>query len=201
MLREIFELIQRNATDTVINNSAVPDEQNDAVVAEATNTIAAGLRNIVAGGGLQNFLSLFAEGKEERSSLVSNPIVNMMIGHFAGKLMGKFNMSGGQANQVANSLIPDALMSLINKTNDGSGGFSLEGLLNSITGGQVSHQQNTDGLNLQDIVNQFGAGEQVPAGGGGLMDILSKFAEGAQQQQQQNGGGGLMDLIEGFLKK
>jgi len=201
MLKEIFDLIKGNATDTVINNPAVPDEQNDAVVAEATNTVASGLRNIVAGGGLQSLLSLFAGGQKQGSSLMSNPIVNMMIGHFAGKLMGKFNMSGGQANQVANSLIPDALGSLINKTNEGSNGFSLEGLLNSITGGQVTQQQNAGGFNLQDLVNQFGGSQQGSSDGGGLMDILSKFTEGAQQQQQKNGGGGLMDLIEGFLKK
>jgi len=201
MLEEIFNLIKGNATESVINNPAVPNDQNDAVVAEATNTVASGLRNIVAGGGMQNLLSMFGGGQKQGSSLMSNPIVNMMVGHFAGKLMSKFNMGGGQANQVANSLIPDALNSLINKTNQGSNGFSLEGLLNSITGGQVTEQQNKNSFNLQDLVNQFGGGEQSSAGGGGLMDILSKFTEGAQQQQQKNGAGGLMDLIEGFLKK
>ena len=201
MLREIFDLIKGNATETVINNPAVPDEQNDAVVAEATNTVASGLRNIVAGGGLQNLLALFAGGQKQGSSLMSNPIINMMVGHFAGKLMSKFNMGGGQANQVANSLIPDALSSLINKTNEGSNGFSLEGLLNSITGGKVTEQQDTGGFNLQDLVSQFGGAQQAPAGRGGLMDVLSKFTQGAQEQQQKNAGGGLMDLIEGFLKK
>lgn len=202
MLEEIFNLIKGNATESVINNPAIPNDQNDAVVAEATNTVASGLRNIVAGGGLQNLLSMFGGGQKQGTSLMSNPIVNMMIGHFAGKLMSKFNMGGGQANQVASSLIPDALSSLINKTNEGNGGFSLDGLLNSITGGQVAQQQQAgNGFNLQDLVNQFGGSGQGTTGGGGLMDILSKFTEGAQQQQQRNGGGGLMDLIEGFLKK
>ncbi len=202
MLEEIFNLIKGNATESVINNPAVPNDQNDAVVAEATNTVASGLRNIVAGGGVQSLLSMFSGGQKQGSSLMSNPIVNMMVGHFAGKLMSKFNMGGGQANQVANSLIPDALNSLINKTNEGSNGFSLEGLLNSITGGQVTQQQQAGGgFNIQDLVSQFNTGEQASAGGGGLMDILSRFTEGAQQQQQRNGGGGLMDLIEGFLKK
>ena len=52
MLKELFELVKGNATETVINNPDVPNEHNDAVVAEATNTVASGLRNIVAGGGL-----------------------------------------------------------------------------------------------------------------------------------------------------
>ena len=183
----------------------MPNDQNDAVVAEATNTVASGLRNIVAGGGLQNLLSLFNSGNNPQSQsgngLMSNPIVNMMVGHFAGKLMSKFNMGGSDANQVANNLIPNVLSNLVNKTNDpGNNSFSLEGLLNSITGGQVAEQQSSGGFNLQDLVGQFTGGNQN-AGGSGLMDIVSKFTQGAQQQQQKNGGGGLMDLIQGFLKK
>ena len=203
MLEEIFNLIKGNATESVINNPAVPDEQNDAVVAEATNTVAAGLRNIVAGGGLQNLLAMFSGGQKQSGNLLSNPIVNMMVGHFAGKLMSKFNMGGSQANQVATGLIPGVIGSLINKTNEGSNGFSLEALLNSITGGQVTQQQSTGGFNLQDILSQLGGAQQSneASPGGGLADIFSRFAEGAQQQQQKNGGGGLMDLIEGFIKK
>ena len=89
MLKELFDLVKGNASDAVINNPDVPNVHNDAVVAEATNTIASGLRNVVAGGGLQSLLSLFGGGNDKKS-LLSNPIVSMMMGHFAGKLMNKF---------------------------------------------------------------------------------------------------------------
>jgi len=62
MLKELFELVKGNATDTVINNPDVPNEYNNEVVAEATNTVASGMRNIVAGGGIQSLLSLFRGG-------------------------------------------------------------------------------------------------------------------------------------------
>ena len=91
MLEELFNLVKGTATDSVINNPDVPNEQNNEVVAEATNTVASGLRNMVAGGGLQNIISMFTNSggqqNDGKSSLLSNPIVNMMIGHFAGKLM------------------------------------------------------------------------------------------------------------------
>jgi len=125
-------------------------------------------------------------------------LVSMMIGHFVGKLTNKFNMSGGDANQVANNLIPQVLSSLVNKSNDNNDStFSLEGLLNSITGGQLDQQQQNNGINLQDIIGQLSGGQQ---NGGGMSDILAQLAQGAQQQQQRNGGGGLMDLIKGFMK-
>ena len=67
----------------------------------------------------------------------------------------------------------------------------------------VQEQQNSgnSGFNFQDLIGQFtGNGTQQSNGGGGLMDIISKLAGGAQNQQQRNGGGGLMDLIKGFIK-
>lgn len=213
MLEELFNLVKGSASESVINNPDVPNEQNNEVVAEATNTVASGLRNMVAGGGLQNILSLFGgKGNNQQQGnggILNNPIISMMIGHFAGKLMSKFKMGGQQANSVASNLIPNVISNLVNKTNDpNDSSFSLEKLLNSITGGQsgqvVQEQQQTTGnadFNLSDLISQFTGGQQNSgSGGGGLMDIVSKLAGGAQAQQQQNGGGGLMDIIKGFIK-
>ncbi len=206
MLKQLFDLVKESSNDAVINNPDIPNEKNEEVVAEATNTVASGLRNMVAGGGLQSILSMFNnKGGNGRGGLMGNPIVSMMIGHFAGKLMSKFNLGGNKANNVASSLIPNALSNLINKTNDpADNGFSLEKLLSSITGGQTQQlvdeerTKGNSGFNFQDIISQFsGDGKQA---GGGLMDIVSKLAGGAQNQQQRNGGGGLMDLIKGFIK-
>ena len=193
MLEELFNLVKGSAGDSVINNPDVPNEHNNEVVAEATNTVASGLRNMVAGGGLQNIISMFTNsgGQQSggKSGLLSNPIVNMMIGHFAGKLMSKFNLGGSQANNVASSLIPNVISGLINKTNDPNNStFSLEGLLNSITGGKtaevVQEQQSSgnSGFNFQDLIGQFTGGGSQSGGGGGLMDIVSKLAGGAQNQ-------------------
>jgi hypothetical protein len=207
MLEELLNLVKGTATESVVNNADIPNENNNAVIAEATNTVASGLRNMVAGGGLQNILSLFSGGQQQDGkSLLSNPIVNMMVGHFAGKLMSKYNLQGNQASNVANNLIPNVISNLINKTNDpNNSSFSIEGLLNSITGGQstqVAQEQQSNGntgFNFQDLISQFSGSGQTN-GGGGLMDIVSKLAGGAQSQQQKNGGAGLMDLIQGFLK-
>jgi hypothetical protein len=210
MLEELFNLVKGVSGDTVVNNPDIPNEHNNDVVAEATNTVASGLRNMVAGGGLESILSLFSnKGGQGNtiSSLLNNPIVNMMIGHFAGKLTTKYKVGGPQANNVARNLIPDVISNLISKTNDPSNnGFSLEGLLNSITGGQtaqvVQEQQNSgnSGFNFQDLIGKFTGGGQQNGDGNGLMDIVSKLAGGAQAQQEKNGGGGLMDLIKGFMK-
>lgn len=192
MLKELFDLVKGHATETVINNPAVPNEHNEEVVAEATNTVASGLRNVVAGGGVQSLLNLFGSGGSDKKSLLSNPIVSMMMGHFAGKLMNKFGLNNNQANHLSGNLIPDVLGSLINKTNDPNDkGFSLENLLGSITGNKSAQPS---GGGIGDLLKQFGGGAQ----GGGIMDIVKSLAGGAQQQQQKNGN--LLDLIKGFGK-
>jgi hypothetical protein len=198
MLKELIDLVKGRAQEPVINNPAVPNEYNKAVVAEATNTIASGLRNMVAGGGLQSLLALFGSGGRDRKNLLSNPIVSMMMGHFAGKLINKYNLDANQANNLSGSLIPDVLGTLINRTNDsGDSEFSLEKLLGSITGGksdELTSQSQQGGL--QDLLRHLGDEQQ----GSGWMDVVKTLAGGAQQQQQRNGGGGLMDLINGYLK-
>ncbi|HET7119526.1 MAG TPA: hypothetical protein VFI29_23720 [Hanamia sp.] len=206
MLEELFNLVKSVAGDSVINNADVPNEKNNEVVAEATNTVASGLRNIVAGGGLQNLVSLLKgsnnnQANSSNNGLMSNPIVNMMVGHLAGKLMSKYNLGSTQANSVSSSLIPNIIGSLVHKTNDPNNStFSLENLLNSITGGKAaevaSQHAAPGGGGLSDLLGSIAGGSD----GGGLMDIVSKLAGGALEQQQKNEGGGLMDLIKGFIK-
>ena len=48
MLDNLFDLVKGLAGDAVINNPDVPNEHNNEVVAEATNTVASGLQNMVA---------------------------------------------------------------------------------------------------------------------------------------------------------
>ena len=196
MLKELFDLVKGQATETVINNPDVPNQYDNDVVAEATNTVASGLRNVVAGGGVQNVLSLFG-GNPNKKSLLSNPIVSMMMGHFASKLMNKFSMGPSQANNLSGNLIPNVLGTLINKSNDpNDSAFSLEKLLASITGGR-SNAVTSQGGGIGGLLNQFNGGSQ--SNGGGLLDIVKTLAGGAQEQQQKNGGS-LLDLIKGFTR-
>jgi hypothetical protein len=200
MLENLFSLVKEFSGDTVVNNPDVPNQHNEAVMAEATHTIAGGLQNMAAGGGLQSIMQLF-QGGGDKSSLMSNPIVSMMAGHLMKKLVGNFGLNSQQANGVASSLIPNVLSNLIQRTNDsGNSSFDLNGILQSLTGGHNQQQQGGGGLDIQSLVNQF-TGGGGNAGGGGLQDIISQFTNRAQQNiQPAAGGGGLMDLIKGFIK-
>ena len=206
MLENLFNLIKENGVESVINNPVIPNEQNDAVLADATHSVADELQGVLAGGGLQNVLSLFNNGGNNSGAsangLLNNPIVSNIISSFTNKLSNNHGIAGDQASGIANSLIPGVLSNLINKTNDpGNSSFDISSIISSLTGGgaQTAGGSNFD---LSGLVSNFTSGglDANKDGHIGLDDIISKVTGGAQQQQGQTGGNGLMDMIKGFMK-
>lgn len=206
MLEQLMDLVKNFGKETVVENPEIPNEQNQEVLADATKTITSGFQNVLAGGGLENIMDLFKGGGTSAGSgtagLLKNPMVTMMIGHFISKLVGKYNMSPSSASAVANNLIPNVLNGVITETNNpGNPGFTLDGLIGSLTGGG-------GGTQLQDILSQFtggGSGAGNAGGGFDLQDLIGNFTRKAQDNFQPSGdtggGGGLMDMIKGFLSK
>ena len=206
MLEELFSLIKEQGTDTVINNPAIPNEQNNAVLADATHSVASELQGVLAGGGLQSVLSLFSNGNNNSggSSLLNNPIVSNIISSFTNKLTTNHGIAADQAGGIANNLIPSVLSNLISKTNDpNNSSFDIGSIISSLTGGaQASGAQNGGGgFDISSLVSKFTSGSLDANNDGhvGIDDIISKVSGGAQQQQSQNGSGGLMDVIKGFM--
>lgn len=202
MLEQLLDLVKNFGKETVVENPEIPNEQNHEVLADATKTITSGLQNVMAGGGLQNILDLFKGNSGTGAGLLKNPMVSMMIGHFISKLVGKYNMSPSSASSVANNLIPNVLNGVITETNNPENpGFTLDGLLGSLTGGGSG-----GGTQLQDLLSQFTGGADTGNSGGGLdiQDLIGNFTKKAQdsfQPSSQSGGGGLMDMIKGFLSR
>jgi hypothetical protein len=96
MLEQISALVKQYGQGVVIDNPDIPNEDNNGVLAEATSTITGGMQNMLAGGGLQDIISMFTGGGGNKQGnqtggiggLLKNPMVAMMIGHLI-VLMGK----------------------------------------------------------------------------------------------------------------
>ena len=208
MLENLFNLIKEQGQDSVIENPAIPNEQNDAVLADATHSVADGLQGVLAGGGLQNVLSLFNKENGNGNGggeLLNNPIVSNIISNFTYKLTNKHGIAGEQASGIANNLIPGVLSKLVNRTNDpNNSSFDLSGIIGSLTGDGNNQSTVGNGFDLVSLVSKFTNGGLDVNGDGkvGFDDVISKITGGAKQQQEQaqTGGGGLMDIIKGFIK-
>lgn len=203
MLENLFNLIKEQGQEAVIENPAVPNEQNNAVLASATSSVAEGFQGVLAGGGLSDIMSMFggthnsAASSNGLSGLLNNPIVGNIIRSFTDKLTNQHGIPQQQANGIAGSLIPSVISKLITRTQDpNDSGFDMNSIIGSLTGGGTQG----GGFDLQGLLGKFGGGSLDTDGDGKveISDIISKVTSGAKQQQS-SGGGGLMDMIKGFM--
>ena len=200
MLENLFNLIKEQGVNDVINNPVIPNEKNDAVIGDATTSVAESFQGVLAGGGLQRILSLFGgnANTDLKSSLFNNPIVGNIITNFTNKLTTNHGIDGHQASSIANNLIPGVISSLISKTNNPNDrSFDFNSIIGSLTGGTTG---GGNGIDLQGLMGKITSGSLDANGDGhvGLEDIISKVSGAAQQQQTS--GGGLFDMIKGFMK-
>ncbi len=155
MLENIIDLVREHAGAAIVDNPAIPNEHNEAVTAEAGNSIMDGLKNMISQGQSGDLLNLFSHPSGD---FQSNPAVQNISAGFIQNLIGKFGIDPAAASGVASNLIPSVLQQLVHKTNDtADNSFSLESILGHLTGGQ----------GLQGLLGSLGQG-----GGAGIMDKL-----------------------------
>src|SRR5687768_2028929 len=103
MLDQLMELVRESGQQTVVENPAVPNEQNEAVLQEASSSIYSGLQEQLQSGGPGALKTLF-EGVESGDN--NNPAVQQVANQFSGNIMEKFGLNSGAAKAIAISLIP-----------------------------------------------------------------------------------------------
>lgn len=167
MFDELINLVKEHAGAAITNNTAIPNEQNDAAVSEASSSIMDGLKNAVQNGNISDLTNLFNGNHTAENS----PVTQGIQENFIQKLMDKFGMNSSQASGVASSLIPQVMSKLVNKTNDpNESGFNVSNILQSVTGG--------NGMDLGGLLSKFTGSNnntQQASQGGGLMDELKSL--------------------------
>jgi len=172
MFEQLTQLVQQFGKDAVVNNDAVPNEHNEAVMSEASNSILSGLQKIASEGGTEDLAGLF-QGNAASDS--SNPIVQKLTEQLTGSLGSKFGMDADAASGVAGNLIPKVLGSLVNNAKD----------------------PNHKGFEVSDLVNAISGG----AGNSGLMDAVSKYGGQFGLDQNEDGKVDLSDAMAAVTKK
>ena len=189
MLENLLELVKQHAGEAIVNNPAIPNEQNDAVIQETTQSITGGLQNMLASGGITDVLNMF---RGHGSSSVTQHISGGVIQN----LMNKFGLNQSAASGIAGSLVPGILQNLVNQTNDpGNSSFDIQGIFNSLSGGR------TQGIDVQGLLSKVTQGGGLDKDGDGDVDLhdLTAMFSGGGGAQQQAGGGGILDNLKGLL--
>ncbi len=134
MLENLLSLVTQNANQAIVQNNAIPNENNDAAIQAVTQSIMGGLQDQVQAGNHDGLLSLLG-GK---SDVMNNPIVSQLAQGAAGQLMDKFGVDSGAAQQIVAQLIPTVMQQMVQKTNNpADSSFDLGGVVGALSGGNV----------------------------------------------------------------
>jgi hypothetical protein len=171
MFEQLTELVKQYGGDAIINNAAVPNEHNEAVMEEANGSILSGLKDMVASGNIGDLAGMLS-GKT--SIDMNNPVVKELAGKVTENLGEKFGLSPDASSSVAGGLIPQVLSGLVNKAQD----------------------PNQPGFNVQDIIASISNGQ-----GGGLMDMVTKYGGMVGLDQDGDGQVGISDAVAAVTKK
>ncbi|RKR08423.1 hypothetical protein C8C83_0006 [Flavobacterium sp. 90] len=168
MFEQLTQLVQQYGGDAVVNNSAIPNEHNEAVISETSSSIFAGLQKIASEGGGEQLASLFSGTSSIDSS---NPVVQQITQQVTGNLGEKFGLSSEASSGVAASMIPQILSSLVNKAKDpNDSSFNISDIIGAISGngGQAS--------GIMDTINKYGMQFGLDQNADGKVDVADAMA-------------------------
>lgn len=184
MFEQLTQLVQQYGGDAVVNNTAIPNEHNEAVINETSNSIFSGLQKIASEGGAEQLAGLF-NGTSSLDS--SNPVVQQITQQLSGSLGEKFGLSSADSTGVASSMIPQVLNSLVNKAKDpNDSSFNISDIISSISGnsGQAS--------GIMDTINKYGMQFGLDQNNDGKVDVADAMA-----LTKSGGLGGLLGKLFG----
>ncbi|SHG95708.1 hypothetical protein [Flavobacterium johnsoniae] len=163
MFEQLTQLVQQYGGNAVVNNSAVPNEHNEAVINETSNSIFESLKKIASEGGGEQLAGLF-HGNSPIDS--SNPVVKQITQQLSGSLGEKFGLSSTASSGVASSLIPQILGSLVNKAKDpNDSSFQISDIINSISG------NSTQASGIMDTISKYGVQFGLDQNNDGKLDV------------------------------
>ncbi len=163
-------LIQGHSQEAIVNNPAIPNEQNNSAMETILGAITGGMKQQAQGGqdGLAGLAGLLGgQSNNTGGGLMSNPIVAGIAQQAIGGLMQKFGLGNGAASGIVSQVLPGVLGSMISKTNDPQdSSFNMTDIMGVMADGKV------DMSDIASIAGKFMGGGNQQQGGGGLGSML-----------------------------
>ena len=162
MLENLNQLVKENVQDAIVNNSEVPNEQNEAAISAASGSIVDAIKQQLSSGNINNLLEAFKGGNAEGSA-----VAQQAASGFTDKLAA-MGINLESAKNIAASVIPSIVGKFVNKTNDpNDSSFNIQDVIAKVSG--------PDGkFDLSDVTRMFTEKTDVNGDGkdDGMMDKL-----------------------------
>ncbi len=98
MFDQLMNILQNHGQESVINNPAVPNEHNDAVLKEAGSSITETIKNMMANGHSDQVMQLANDP--------NGPAAQIMQNGFVQNIMQKFGINADAAQNIAGYAAP-----------------------------------------------------------------------------------------------
>lgn len=194
MLEQLFDLVQQNSQQAVVQNADVPNAHNEEVMQTLMGSITGGLQEQAQSGNLGGLMGLLAGNSgTSSSSLMNNPIVASIATNAIGAIMQKFGMNSQTAGSIVSSVLPGVLGGLISKvSNPGDSSIDFNDILGGLTGkstapaqgqssgfdfNQIGYAMADGKLDMNDLIrvggSMFGGGgtQAAPSSQSGGIDL------------------------------
>ncbi len=186
MFEQLKQLTQQFGVESVVNNNAVPNEHNEAVITEAGSAMLTGLQKIASEGGVAQLAELF-QGNNAQDT--SNPVIQKLTKQLTGSLGEKFGLDPSAASGVAGSMIPQVLDSLIGKAKDpNDSSFQISDIIGSISGNSAQN------AGIMDAISKYGSQFGLDQNADGKVDLADAMAA---VNKKGDGLGGMLGKLFG----
>jgi len=167
MMDQLVKLVEQNAGDAIIRNTAIPDQFNNAAIQEVASSIFNTLQGQVAQGNMQQVISMFQSGMSQ-NAMASNPMITQMISNVAATFASKFGISSSQAYSIVSNLLPTVMNQFVQRTNNPlDNSFELSSMMKTMSG--------NSNLDVTSIVNQLASGNSQSGSLGILRSLVGKL--------------------------
>jgi len=129
MIQEILKLVRENSQELIVNNPAIPNEQNESAVALVADTLLGGIKSMASNPTAISGLLNGAEGSGLMQQIMSSAVSRMS---------SELKLSPEIANTVLSQLLPKVMASFGSKLADPNNSeFTIHGLLQQLSGAEL----------------------------------------------------------------
>lgn len=163
MFEQLTQIVQQYGNKAVVQNSAIPNEQNEAVLNETSKSIFSSLQKMAS----QNDLSQLAGLLQSNNLDNNNPAVKQIINSVSSSLTENIGLDSATASGAANNMIPEILGSLLGKAKDPKeSSFNISDIINSLTGGNSAEQ-----AGIMEAISTYGVHFGLDQNADGKIDL------------------------------
>ncbi len=192
MLDQLLNLVKNNSQEAIVNNPAIPEQQNEAAQTTIFTSIVQGLQGEAAKGNISGLMELFSG----RQAVQQSPIVSGISQNAIGSLMDKFGISGSVAQSIVGAIVPIVLSTIIGKLNNPNDkSVDANSMMGSLLAGTDA---NTGGFNFNQVGAALADGKLDM---NDLKNIGGSLFGSSNDKNDKNNEGGLGSMLGGLFGK